>query len=198
MSFQSITSQPGWNIVKPTGCTPTHQWLSNSTKSVWRGTMVRKIKKTKKLPSFRDIYAQCRQLENQQDTTIYLWRKIVCFVLYCIVVMRSTEPGCFRRSWCLWKALDEKGYMAWFHDVWTCGAKVLEYWMISSLKINLNHCWKFRRNWNVALVLLERSWFVKIWIQNVGDIEFKVISATENSNKFQKTGFWKENQLRSW
>jgi hypothetical protein len=25
----------------------------------------------------------------------------------------------------------------------------------------------------------------------VGDIDFKVISATENSNKFQKTRFWK-------
>jgi hypothetical protein len=34
---------------------------------------------------------------------------LFCFVLYCIVVMRSTEPGCFRSwSWCrLWKALDE-------------------------------------------------------------------------------------------
>jgi hypothetical protein len=26
----------------------------------------------------------------------------------------------------------------------------------------------------------------------VGDIDFKVISATKNSNKFQKTKFWKE------
>jgi hypothetical protein len=31
----------------------------------------------------------------------------------------------------------------------------------------------------------------KIWIQNVGDIDFKVNSAAENSNKFQKTRFWK-------
>ncbi len=31
--------------------------------------------------------------------------------------------------------------------------------------------------------------FGKIWIQNVGDIDFKVISAAENSNKFQKTRF---------
>ncbi len=29
--------------------------------------------------------------------------------LFCFVVMRSTEPGCFRScSWCLWKALDEE------------------------------------------------------------------------------------------
>jgi hypothetical protein len=32
-------------------------------------------------------------------------------------------------SWCLRKALEEEeeGCWAWFHDVWTCGAKVLEY-----------------------------------------------------------------------
>jgi hypothetical protein len=29
----------------------------------------------------------------------------------------------------------------------------------------------------------------------VKDIDFKVISATENSNKFQKTRFWKENSV---
>jgi hypothetical protein len=32
--------------------------------------------------------------------------------LFCFVVMRSTELGCFRSySWCLWKALNEKGCM---------------------------------------------------------------------------------------
>ncbi len=34
-------------------------------------------------------------------------------------------------------------------------------WMISSLKIKLNRSWKFRRNWNVPLVLLERSWWAR-------------------------------------
>jgi hypothetical protein len=29
----------------------------------------------------------------------------------------------------------------------------------------------------------------------VGNIEFKVISAAENSNKFQKTRFWKEKSV---
>jgi len=30
--------------------------------------------------------------------------------LFCFVVMRSTEPGCFRSwSWCHWKALNEGG-----------------------------------------------------------------------------------------
>jgi hypothetical protein len=57
------------------------------------------------------------------------------------------------------KLLTRRGAWAWFHDIWTCSAKVLEYWMISSLKIKLNRSWKFRRNWNVPLVLLERSWW---------------------------------------
>jgi hypothetical protein len=83
---------------------------------------------------------------------------------------------------------------AWFHDIWTCSAKVLEYWMIFSLKTKSNCSSKFWRKWNVPLVLLERSWrarfngvYFKIWILNVGDIDFWVISAAENSNKFQKT-----------
>jgi hypothetical protein len=32
-------------------------------------------------------------------------------------------------------------------------------------------------------------------MQNVRDIEFEVISAAENSNKFQKTRFWKEKSV---
>jgi cell division protein FtsB len=31
----------------------------------------------------------------------------------------------------------------------------------------------------------------------VGDIDFKVIFATENSNKFQKTRFWKEKSVEN-
>jgi hypothetical protein len=31
----------------------------------------------------------------------------------------------------------------------------------------------------------------------VGDIDFKVISARENSNKFQKTRFWKEKSVEN-
>jgi hypothetical protein len=49
--------------------------------------------------------------------------------------------------------------LAWFHGIWTCGAKVLEYWLISSLKIKLNCSQNFWRNWNVPLVFLERSWW---------------------------------------
>jgi cysteinyl-tRNA synthetase len=36
----------------------------------------------------------------------------------------------------------------------------------------------------------------RFWIQNVGDIDLKIISAAaENSNKFQKTRFWREKSV---
>jgi hypothetical protein len=91
---------------------------------------------------------------------IYLWSKVVC--LFCFVLYLWDPPN--------WDASDRllgvfgklstrRGAWAWFRDVWTCSAKVLEYRRISSLKIKLNCSWKFRRNWNVPLVLLERSWW---------------------------------------
>jgi len=79
----------------------------------------------------------------------------------------------------------------------------LEYWMISSLKIKLNHSWKFRRNWKVPLVLLERSWWAGFNGIYLVRFEFRMweiwsfewISAVENSNKFQRTRFWKEKSV---
>jgi hypothetical protein len=56
--------------------------------------------------------------------------------------MRSTELGCCRTDCNLGlfgKLSRRRGAWAWFHDVRICGAKVLEYEMISSLKIKLNH-----------------------------------------------------------
>jgi hypothetical protein len=74
--------------------------------------------------------------------------------------MRSTKEGCFRsHSWSLWKALEEEGrisLVSWCLDLWYRSSWMLN---IFSLKIKLNHSWKFRRNWNVRLVLLERSWW---------------------------------------
>jgi hypothetical protein len=43
--------------------------------------------------------------------------------------------------------------------------------------------------------LMSRHLFGKIWIQNVRDIDFYVISAAENSNKISKTSFWKEKSV---
>ncbi len=106
---------------------------------------------------------------------IYLWRKVVCLYLWDPLNWDASDcvPGLFG------KLSMRRGAWAWFHDIWTCGAKVLEYWMIFSLKIKLNCSWKFWRNWNVPLVLLERSWwprfngiFLVRFGFNVGDIDF--------------------------
>jgi hypothetical protein len=119
--------------------------------------------------------------------------------------MSSTKLGCFRScSWCLWKALDkEEGCMGLVP--WCCGAKVLEYWMIFSLKLKLNRSWKFRRNWNLPLVLLERSWwagFNGIYLVRFGFkvweiLIFKWFLPLETQINSKKPGFGRKNQLRN-
>jgi hypothetical protein len=64
--------------------------------------------------------------------SIYLWGKVVWFVLFWNRDASDCVFDVFRKLW------TRRGAWAWFHDVWTCSAKVLEYWMISSLKIKLN------------------------------------------------------------
>jgi hypothetical protein len=127
--------------------------------------------------------------------------------LFWFVVTRSTKLGCFRScSWCLWKALTRRGAWAWFHDVWNCSAKVLEYWMISSLKINLNLGWKLQRNWNVPLVLLERSWWagfnginlVRFGFRMWEILIFKWFLLLKIQINSKKPGFGRKNQLRAW
>jgi len=162
----------------------------------------------------------------QEDFVFVDFLKGRLFVFFCFVPVRSTKLGCFRLHSCLFgKLLRRRGASAWFHGIWTCSAKVFEYWMIFSLKIKLNCSWKFQRNWkvqkffeywmifslkiklncswkfwrnwNVPLLVLERSWWagfngiylVRFCIQNVGDIDFKVITTPENSNKLPKTRF---------
>ncbi len=162
-----------------------------------------------------------------QATLVYLWRKVVCFV-----VMRSTETRCFRScSWCLWKVFDEevflvslesfgrggvlgvfgklltrKGAWAWFHDIWTRSAKVLEYWIISSLKIKLNRSWNFWRNRNVPLMLLERSswagfngiYLVRFWFRMWEILIFKWFLLLKIQINSKKPGFGRKNQFRTW
>jgi len=75
--------------------------------------------------------------------------------------------------------------------------KFFEYSLISSLKIKLNSTWNFSEELECAfgVVLYVQDLMEFIWIQNVGDIDFKVNSATKSSNKFQKTRFWKEKSV---
>ncbi len=135
---------------------------------------------------------------------IYLWSKVVC--LFCFVLYQWDPPN--------WDASDhvldlfgkfsrKRGASAWFHRVWMCGAEVLEYWMISSLKIKLNHNWKFQRNWNVPLVLLERSWWAGFngiflvifgfrWWETFILNWFLLLKIQINS---KRTRFWKEKSV---
>ncbi len=79
------------------------------------------------------------------------------FVLFCIYDIHRTRMFQIVFLVSLESSLRGRVHGLWFHDAWTCGAKVLQYWTISSLKIKLNRSWKFERNWNVPLVLLEWS-----------------------------------------
>jgi hypothetical protein len=125
--------------------------------------------------------------------------------LFCFVVMRSTKPRCFRSSsWCLWKALDVEGCMGLVPWCWTCSAKVLGWWMISSLKIKLNQSWKIWRNWNAPLVLFKRSWwagFNGIYLVRFGfrmwqTLIFKWFLPLKIQINSKKPGFGRKNQLR--
>jgi hypothetical protein len=70
--------------------------------------------------------------------------------------------------------------------------------MIFSLKTKLNRSWKSQRNWNVPLVVLEISWwtgFNGIYFISSGLRMWEILKfewfLSQNSNKFQKTRFWK-------
>jgi hypothetical protein len=73
------------------------------------------------------------------------------------------------------------GALAWFHNIWTYGVNIIEYQMISSLKINLNHNCEFQMNSDLPLVFLERSqWldlmefiFVSLGLMMGGILKFK-------------------------
>ncbi len=124
--------------------------------------------------------------------------------LFCFVIMRSTNLGCIRLcSSVFGKLLTRRGAWAWFHDVWTCNAKVLEYWMISSLKIRLNCSWKFWTNWNVLLVFFERSWwagFNEIYLVRFGFkmweiLIFKWFLSLKIQINSKSPDFWKEKSV---
>jgi hypothetical protein len=80
----------------------------------------------------------------------------------------------------------------WFYDIWTCSAKVLEYWIISSLKIKLNHSWNFWRNWNVPLMLLERSWWARRQAKQVLDTTWWGVDNILPNNCGWSTHGWSE------
>jgi len=70
------------------------------------------------------------------------------------------------------------------------------------LQWKLNCSWKVRRNWNVPLLFLERSWWAGFngiyWVGfgfRMWENWFLSDFCPWNSNKFQKTRFWKEKSV---
>jgi hypothetical protein len=151
----------------PTNTLPIH--LSNSldevpprfnffccNEPIWLAHHSKKIE-TMEPPQKRRFYFEVYGSSHLAHLSIYEARK---FVLFCLYLWDPPNQHALDSALGLFGKLSRRrGASAWFHDVWTCGAKVLEYWMISSLKIKLNRSWKFQRNWNVPLILLERSWW---------------------------------------
>ncbi len=86
-----------------------------------------------------------------QATLVYLWRKVVClFCFVCTYEIHQTKMLQITFLVLLISSLGGGGVHGLGSMVfWTCSAKVLEYWLIFSLKFKLNRSWKFWRNWNV-------------------------------------------------
>jgi hypothetical protein len=62
---------------------------------------------------------------------MYLWRKVVCLFLFFSCLWDPLNRDALDCVLGLFGKLSRRrGASAWFHDVWTCGAKVLEYWII--------------------------------------------------------------------
>jgi hypothetical protein len=92
---------------------------------------------------------------------------LFCFVLlcFCFVVTRCTELVCFRScSWCLWKALDDKGCMGLVP--WRLDLQCKSSWVLNDFFTEFGF-----RMWEILIL----KWFVLL----------------KNSYKFPKTRFWK-------
>jgi len=137
------------------------------------------------------------QFQHRVWTSIYEGR---LFVLFCNYEIHRTGMLQIMFFGVFGKLSMRRG--AW---AWTCSAKVFEYLMIFSLKIELSRSWIFLRNWNVPLVLLERSWwagFNGIYLVRFGFrmweiLIFKWFLPLKIQINSQKPGFGRKNQLRT-
>ncbi len=129
---------------------------------VFKTTRFKFHSKTCSLPFGIHILSERNWLQQQKQNlkmTVYLFMKegsLDCFVLYC-----SYEIHWTRMLQIVFLASLQTSWQGGVHGLGSIAfvPAVLEYWMIFSLKIKLNCSWKFQRNWNVPLVLLERSWW---------------------------------------
>jgi hypothetical protein len=125
------------------------------------------------------------------------------FLLFCLYLWDPLNQDASDRVLDLFGKLSKRRGA---YGVWTCGIEVLEYWMSSSLKIKLNHSWKFWRNWNVPLVLLERSWWAGsngIYLVRFGFRMWEILIfnwflPVKIQINSKKPSFGRKNQLRTW
>ncbi len=76
----------------------------------------------------------------------------------------------------------------------------------SSLKIKLNHNWKFQKNWDVHVVLLEISqwtifygiYFIRFGLLMWNILIFKLFLSLKIKINYQKTSIGRKYQLRMW
>ncbi len=127
------------------------------------------------------------------------------FVLFCLYLWDSPNQDASNHVLGLFgKFLRRRG--TWALVPWCLDLRCQSSWMFSSLKIKLNCSWKFWRNWNVPLVLLERFWWARfngIYLVSFGfrmwDILilkwFLPMKIQINS---KKPGVGSKNQLRTW
>jgi hypothetical protein len=78
--------------------------------------------------------------------------------------------------------------LRWFCNVWTYNAKVLEYWIILSLKIQRNHIEFFKGNLGVLLILLESAQWVGFSRGDIIGVRLKV----QNILKYCKNKLYKK------
>ncbi len=132
---------------------------------------------------------------------IYLWRKVVCFVLQLWDPLNWDASDCVLAGF--GKFLTREGCMGLVPCRLDLQCK--SSWILNDflMKMKLNHSWKFQRNWNVPLVLLERSrWagFNGIYLVRFGFrmweiLIFKWFLLLKIQNKFPKTRLWKEKSV---
>ncbi len=137
---------------------------------------------------------------------IYLWRKVVCFVFFCSYEIDQTGMFhiVFLVSWesSRWGGVHGLGSMMF-------GLVMQKFlnieWFLHKNK-NKNHSWKFWRNWNVPLVFLERSWWVrfngihlvKFGFSMLELLIFELFLSLKIQINSEKPSFGRKNQLRTW
>ncbi len=86
----------------------------------------------KRITMFLALFASCARSRILSWVTIYLWSKVVCFVLSCWDLPNHGTSCCALDI--LGKLLMSKVAPTWFETVWSHGVGAIDYWIIFSMK----------------------------------------------------------------